>query len=131
MMAVITLLKSIAAIVGGIYRGDGMLDALGVSAAAFVAGFVCGVIFWSGKGLSRRLGRVGDALVGAITMLAFFVMILFMSGHATLQHGFRSDEAPMLFVGVFLGAGLGLVNGYDPQKHRRSADATKTRGDEA
>src|SRR5579885_3288206 len=48
-------------------------------AGAFGIGFLCGVVVWGLKGVCRRLGMAGDALVGGAVTAILCVSCVFLS----------------------------------------------------
>jgi hypothetical protein len=52
---------------------------VGFAAAIYGMGFVCGLVVWAGRGLYRKQGMVGDAIVGAAVVATLFLacMLLF------------------------------------------------------
>jgi hypothetical protein len=84
----------------------------GVAALVFVLGFVCGVVAWLGSGLSRRWGRVGDALLGAIVMNVFFLGCMVVFAREVLA-GERSGAGLFFLMATALGTLGGTLVGRD------------------
>jgi hypothetical protein len=82
----------------------------------FGTGFLCGVIVWAGRGLYRRFGAVGDAIVGLAVMVCFFVACMLLFEPAMLGARFLSGGAPMLFGAVVIGLVGGAWVGHDLRK---------------
>jgi hypothetical protein len=74
-----TAIKVVRAVVRGAAGEAEWGEAVGFAAAIFGMGFLCGVVVWAGRGLYRRMGMVGDAIVGAAVLIVFVVscMLLF------------------------------------------------------
>lgn len=64
-----TLVKAVGVVIGGGVARVDWTEAVGFLAAIFGMGFVCGVVVWAGRGLSRRFGLIGDAVLGMIVTL--------------------------------------------------------------
>lgn len=69
-------------------------------------GFLCGVLAWAGKGLSRRFGMAGEALVGAVVMAVFFLLCTLLFAPEFLGSKFARGGVPMLGLAV-IGGGVG------------------------
>jgi len=88
-------------------------EILGVLVATFAMGFLCGVIVWSGRGLHRRFGAVGDAVVGMAVMLAFFVCCMVLFAPELLGSKLHDGGLAMLGMAVLIGAVAGIWFGHD------------------
>jgi hypothetical protein len=106
-----TVVNAVKAIVGG--RTVPFGELLSVAIVVFFVGFLCGVIAWSGRGLHQRLGAVGDALVGAAVMVAFFICCMFLFAPELL--GAKLHDGGLLMLGIAALAGVigGIWFGHD------------------
>jgi hypothetical protein len=120
-LAFATVVNVVKALIGGIADAVGWSGTVGVVVATFGMGFVCGVIAWSGKGLHRRLGAVGDALVGMAVMLAFFTCCMLLFAPELLGAKLR-DGGLMLGVAAVAGAIAGIWFGHDLDDEAPSSD---------
>lgn len=102
-LSLATLIKVIRAIVRGVADETALTEFGNFAAAFFVMGFVCGVVVWAGRGLSRRLGAIGDAVVGLVVMQVFFVSCMLLFEPAMLGQKFEHGGRPMLLFAVPLG----------------------------
>jgi len=101
-------------VIRAIFRGEvewGEDD--GFATAIFGMGFLCGVIVWAGKGLHQRLGMVGDAIVGLVVMVAFFISCMLLFEPELLGAKFQNGGLPMLGMAVVLGLIGGAWTGRD------------------
>jgi hypothetical protein len=96
-------------------------DAIEVAVAVFFMGFLCGVIAWSGKGLHRRLGAIGDALVGVAVMVAFFVCCMLLFAPELLGAKLHDGGLLMLGIATLIGAIGGVWFGHDPDTETPSS----------
>ncbi len=108
-----TAVKVVRAIVRGAAGNTEWGEAANLSAAIFGMGFLCGVIVWAGRGLYRRLGMAGDAIVGLAVMVAFFIACMLLFEPAMLGSKFWSGAVPMLGMAVVLGLIGGAWIGRD------------------
>jgi hypothetical protein len=118
-LSVFTLGKSFVGRCFGWPPGRGWAEALGVSAIVFVVGFVCGCLAWAGRGVARRFGLAGDAVLGLFTTLVFLSIILRLFDREMFGSRFRAETLPVLLSGVLLGPGLGILAGIDVRHARR------------
>lgn len=78
-------------------------------------GFVSGVMVWLVLPLSRKLGSLGDALVGLVTMNFFFLCCMFIFDRSLLPpQSLRG--LPMLGLATVVGVVLGVWVGRDLRK---------------
>ncbi|MDR7070962.1 CHASE2 domain-containing sensor protein [Pseudoxanthomonas japonensis] len=107
-----TVANAISAILGGV-RDVIWTDVFGVALTVFFMGFLCGVVAWSGKGLHQRLGAIGDALVGAAVMVAFFTCCILLFSPELLGAKFVDTGLLVLGIAVLMGAIGGVWFGHD------------------
>ena len=107
-----TVANAISAILSGV-RDVIWTDVFGVALAVFFTGFLCGVVAWSGKGLHQRLGAIGDALVGAAVMVAFFTCCILLFSPELLGTKFVDTGLLVLGIAVLIGAIGGVWFGHD------------------
>ena len=115
-LSLATGIKVTRAVVRGALGEAEWGEAVGFGAAIFGMGFLCGVIVWAGKGLYQRLGLAGDAIVGLVVMVVFFVACMLLFEPAMLGAGFWSGGAPMLGMAVVGGLIGGAWIGRDLRK---------------
>jgi hypothetical protein len=115
-LSIATAVNVVRAIVRGSISDAEWGEAVAFAAAIFGMGFLCGVIVWSGKGLYRRIGMAGDALVGVAVMVAFFLSCMLLFAREMLWDKFWIGGAPMLGLAVVLGLGGGAWIGRDLRK---------------
>jgi hypothetical protein len=89
------------------------VEAAGFVASLFGMGFLCGTIVWAGRGLYRRLGMVGDAIVGVAVMLAFFFSCMLLFAREMLGAKFWSGGVPMFGLAIVVGLIGGAWTGRD------------------
>lgn len=104
-----------ALVAGGMGRAE-WRQAPAFFAAIFGIGFLCGVVAWALKGLSRRFGMAGDALVGAAVMATLCLSCMFLPVPDMLASQFVSEPALMLTVMVVAGMIGGVWIGRDLRK---------------
>jgi hypothetical protein len=112
-LSLATALKVIGAVVGGLPDDAEWKQLPGFAAAIFGMGFLCGVIAWAGKGLNRRIGMAGDAIVGLAVMVAFFSCCMLLYEPKMLGENFTSDGLPMFGMAVLFGLIGGAWIGRD------------------
>ena len=115
-LSILTAFKLVRAMVGGAAGEAEWGEAAGFAAAIFGMGFLCGVIVWAGKGLYRRFGMVGDAIVGVAVMVTFFVCCMLLFEPEMLGAKFSSGGAFMLGLAVVVGLFGGPWIGRDIRK---------------
>jgi hypothetical protein len=115
-LSLATAVKVIRAVVRGAAGEADWGEAAWFAAAIFGMGFLCGVIVWAGKGLYRRLGMAGDAIVGSAVMVAFFTSCMLLFEPELLGAKFSSGGVPMLGLAVLLGLIGGAWIGRDIRK---------------
>jgi hypothetical protein len=108
-----TLIKLVRAVVAGAAGGSDWSQALGFAALIFAMGFVCGVVGWAGRGLSRRFGMAGDALVGVAVMVVFFLGCTLVFAPEFLGPKLASGGGPMFGLAVVVGLVGGAWIGRD------------------
>jgi hypothetical protein len=86
--------------------------------AVFGMGFVCGVVVWAARFLSRWFGLAGDAMVGAIVMFVFFLLCMLVFDREILM-GNRRGALVMLAAGSAIGLAMGLWIGSDLRRESR------------
>lgn len=115
-LSLATAVKVISAIVKGAAGEADLGETAGLAAAVFGIGFLCGVLAWAGKGLSRRFGMAGEALVGAVVMAVFFLLCTLLFAPEFLGSKFASGGVPMLGLAVIGGGVGGAKLGRDLRK---------------
>ena len=119
---VATLIKVVRAIARGLADQPEWGEAAGFAAAVFAMGFVCGIVVWAGRGLYRRFGMVGDAVVGVAVMVVFFVCCMLLFEPELLGTKFSSGGVPMLGLAVVIGLICGPWFGRDLRKEFASSE---------
>jgi hypothetical protein len=127
-LSLATLNKLIRALRGGAAAEWG--EALGFAAMIFAMGFACGLVAWAGRGLSRRLGMVGDALVGAAVLVVLFLGCMLVFAPEALGPKFATAGVPMFGLAVAIGLFGGALIGRDIRKEIAKEDATAAPTDE-
>jgi hypothetical protein len=115
-LSIATAVKVVRAVVRGAAGDAEWGEAVGFAAAIFGMGFLGGVIVWAGRGLHRRLGMAGDALVGAAVLVVFFACCMLLFEPAMLGANFRNGGLPMFALAVVLGVVGGAWTGRDLRK---------------
>jgi hypothetical protein len=119
-LSLATLIKLIRSFLIPIVRGGAQqvswTEAVKFAVSIFAMGFLCGLVVWSGRGVSRRLGLFGDALVGMVVMLVFFTACMFLFDPELLGPKLASGGLPMLAFGAVLGLISGAWFGRDLRK---------------
>ncbi len=116
-LSVTTLVRAIPDVIRGALTEVVWTQVVGFLAAIFGMGFVCGLVAWAGRGLSRRFGLAGDALVGVAVMLVFFASCILLFDPALLGPKWSSGGLPMLGLGATAGLIGGAWIGYDLRKY--------------
>jgi hypothetical protein len=112
-LSLATLVKFVRAVIRGLAGEPEWGEAIGFAAAIFGMGFVCGLVVWAGRGLHRRIGMAGDALVGAAVMVVFFAACSLLFAPQQLGADFLSAGAPMFGFAVVIGLIVGAWTGRD------------------
>lgn len=112
-LSLATAVKVVRAVVRGAAGEAAWGEAAGFAAAIFGMGFVCGVVVWAGRGLSRRFGPAGDAVVGLVVMEVFFVSCMLLFEPELLGSKFEHGGLLMLGGAVPLGLFAGWYIGRD------------------
>ena len=112
-LSLATFIKVIGAVVTGAMVEAGWTEAAGFVATIFGMGFLCGVVAWAGRGLSRRFGMVGDAMVGMGVMLIFFASCMLLFSPEMLGKKLSVGGLPMFGLGAILGLVGGAWTGRD------------------
>jgi hypothetical protein len=108
-LSLVTAIKVVRAIIRGT-AGDGeWSEAVFFALAIFGMGFLCGVIAWFGRGLYNRLGMLGDALVGMVVMVVFFLSCMTLFDPEMLG----AKGIPMIGLAVVFGLIGGAWMGRD------------------
>jgi len=95
--------------------------ALPFALAIFAMGSICGLVVWMGRGLHRRIGIAGDAIVGVTVMLLFFVSCMLLFDPAMLVEKFRSGGLFMLGFAFVIGLIAGPWIAHDVRKEIEKA----------
>lgn len=111
-----TAIKLFRAIRGGTDPDVDWGELPGFAATLFGMGFLCGVIVWAGRGLYRRIGLAGDAIVGLVVMVVFFISCAVVFEPSWLGDKFSTGGAPMFGFAAVLGLILGPWIGRDLRK---------------
>ncbi len=128
-----TLVKVIGTIMRGAMERVAWTEAMGFALVIFGMGFMGGVVAWLGRGLSQRLGLVGDALVGMAVLLVTFTTCMLLFDPELLGSKWRSGGQIMLGLGALVGLIGGAWVGHDLrthgalQKRHRSSSGSTTR----
>jgi nitrate reductase gamma subunit len=96
---------------------------LGFAAAIAGISFLCGVIGWAGRGLYRRIGMAGDALVGMVIMTVFFLYCMILFEPEMLWSKFRPNGNLMLGLAMVVGLIAGPLFGRDLRKELAQSTA--------
>jgi hypothetical protein len=123
-LSVATFIKLVRALFAGAAGGADLGQALGFATLIFAMGFVCGLVGWAGRGLSRRFGMAGDALVGVAIMLVFFLCCMLVFDPELLGAKFRNGGVPMFGLAVVVGLIGGAWIGHDLRKEIAAEDPT-------
>ncbi len=115
-LSLATLAKVIRALVRGAAEGVSWTELVSFAALIFGMGFVCGLVGWGGRGLSRRLGLLGDSLVGMAVMLVFVTACMLALDPESLGPKFLYGGLPMLGLGAIAGLVGGAWVGHDVRK---------------
>ncbi len=129
-LSLVTAVKVVRAVVRGTAGGAEWGEAAGFAAAIFAMGFLCGVIVWAGRGLSRRFGMAGDAIIGLAVMVCFFVSCMLLFEPEMLGARFLAGGAPMLGLAVVIGLIGGAWTGRDFRKEWAKHQSERRDGDE-
>lgn len=78
----------------------------------FAVGFICGFILWLALPLSRKLGRLGDGIIGIVTMEFFFLICMIIFDPSMLMPD-PLKALPMLGMAMVFGFLLGMWMGRD------------------
>jgi hypothetical protein len=131
-LLVATAVKFVRVLVGGVGGEGGLLEALTFAALLFGVGFACGVIVWAGRGLYRWIGLAGDAVVGSVVMIVFFMACMLAFSPDLLAEKLFAGGLPMLGMAVVLGAIGGAWTGRDVRKQLSTRrPRTPASGDES
>lgn len=106
-LSVATAGKLVRAVLGGREVEGDWREGAWFFAAVFAMGSICGLLVWAGRGLHRRIGWAGDALVGLGVMLLFFLSCMLLFAPDMLGEKWRSGGLPMFG----LAAAIGLIAG--------------------
>jgi len=120
-LSVATLFKVVGALFEGVKHPVAWQDAAIFALEIAAMGFACGVVVRAGSGLHERLGRLGDAIVGAVVMIAFFAMCMLLFDPALLGPRFTSGGLHMFGLAIVFGAIGGAWVAHDVRKHRARA----------
>ncbi|HTU17847.1 MAG TPA: hypothetical protein VMG10_07255 [Gemmataceae bacterium] len=117
-LSLTTLVKVLRAVVRGAVGEAKWTEAVGFAVAIFGMGFVCGLVAWAGRGLSRRFGLVGDAFVGMVVMVVFFVACMLLFSPELLGAKWSVGGLPMLGLGAVVGLIGGVMVGQELRKDK-------------
>lgn len=81
-------------------------------------GFSCGVVGWFVWLLARRLGAIGDAMIGIVVMVFFFFLCMAVFDRSLLVPD-PSKSLPMWIMAIVAGSILGVWCGRDLRKWTR------------
>ena len=115
-LSIATVIKVIRAVVRGTMGESGFAKAPVFAAAIFAMDFACGVVVWIGRGWHRHIGMAGDALLGMIVIVFFFLCCMALFDPGMLGSKFRSGGVPMLVLGSVIGLVMGALVGRDLRK---------------
>lgn len=116
MLSIATVVKVVKALpqlfaAQGVHWSELLLFAV----AIFLMGFASGVVVWTALPLSKKLGRIGDAIVGAVTMVSFFLMCMLLFDRSLLTTHL-SRGLLMLGFAIVFGVAIGVWVGKDLRK---------------
>ena len=80
--------------------------------AVSAMGFVCGIVTWLLLPLSKKLGSIGDAIIGIIVIFTFFLFCMFLYDPSLLTQA-PNRGFPMFVMAIIVGAVLGVWCGRD------------------
>jgi len=121
-LSIATVVKMVRALFRGAEGEGHWTTAVGFAAFIFGMGFVCGLIVWAGRGLSRRFGMLGDAIVGMIvTLVLATTCTLVFGGPQALAEGGLLVLGLGAVVGLILGAWIGRDLRKEWEKEERKA----------
>jgi hypothetical protein len=127
-LSLATVVKAIGALLWGAFGRANWAEFPRFLAAVFAMGFVCGLVVWVGRGLSRRLGVAGDAVLGMIVMEVFFICCMFLFDPDLLGRKLSYGGLPMLGGGAVLGLLAGALIGRDVRRQWPRSDRGQHRG---
>jgi hypothetical protein len=107
-----TLAKAVAAIPRFFTENVPWSEVAVLPLAVFGMVFVCGVVVWAVRSVTRRYGPAGDAMVGVIVMNVFFLMCMALFEPAMLS-GDRPGAESMLGLATVIGLVAGPWIGRD------------------
>lgn len=87
-------------------------------------GFTCGVVGWFVWLLARRLGAIGDAMIGIVVMVFFFFLCMLIFDRSLLVPD-PSKGLPMWILAIVFGIMLGVWCGRDFRKLAREQQPQK------
>lgn len=119
-LLVATSVKFIRTLIAGATGEANPAEGVLFAVSLFGLGFVCGLIVWAGRGWYRRIGLVGDALVGVAVMVVFFLACMLAFSPEALGEKFLSSGLPMFGLAVLAGAIAGAWTGRDVRKRMAS-----------
>ena len=125
-LSVATAIKLVRALFRSATEPEELGEAVGFALAIFGMGFLCGVIVWAGKGLHRRFGVAGDAFVGAVVLITFFLCCMLLFAQDFLGTKFYRGGLPMLGLATVVGIIGGVKTGYDLRKEAKIDAARKS-----
>jgi hypothetical protein len=129
-LSLATAFKVVRAIVLGAAGKAEWGEAVGFALFIFGMGFVCGAIAWAGRGLYRRFGMAGDALVGLVIMVCFFAACMLLAKPELLTQQFLSGGVLMLGFAAVVGLIAGAWTGHGLRKEWAKQERTRRAGDD-
>jgi hypothetical protein len=95
-------------------------ELLAMAVLVFVMGFFCGCVVWFLRNLSSRFGLTGDAVIGAVTMNVYLLLLAAFVDRDLLRLWMDKESALTMFgVVTVLGAGAGLLFGLHQRREPR------------
>jgi hypothetical protein len=114
----------IIAVAGGEAHGVHWGEIAAFAAIIFAMGFVSGLVVWAGRGLYRRFGVAGTALVGVAVMVIYFLACMLLFEPAMLGSKFSSAGLPMFVLAALFGLVVGGTIGFALRSVHNSGDST-------
>lgn len=118
-LLIMTAQNVVVALFTGGAGGASPLELAGLLVDACAMGIACGLIAWAGQALARRVGWIGDAIVGVVVMVAFFAMCMWLFDREMLTTKFYDGGLPMFVFAAVLGAVAGPITARDLRREAR------------
>ena len=112
-LSIATGIKAVRALKSGGLGEHSFRDAVLFAATIFAMGFICGLVVCVGRGWHRRIGAAGDALLGMIVMIVFFLSCMVVFSPEMFGPKLKSQGLPMLGIASIIGLIGGVWTGRD------------------